>query len=236
MSPRETVALRKDRAADCLERLEQRYPDARCELNFESPFQLLIATILAAQCTDKMVNTVTPALFGRYPDPQALGQADPTDVEKLVRSTGAFRNKARNIRGCSQQLVDHHRGNVPADRDALTALPGVGRKTANVVLGTALDIPAVAVDTHVMRLSGLLRFTRHTKPDAIEQDLCKLLPPDRWARACHLLQFHGRRCCSARSPDCERCVINDLCPAAFKVGKWAKATKKKAQTKKTSKR
>lgn len=227
MSPRETIALRKARAAHCLDRLEQRYPDARCELDFESPFQLLIATILAAQCTDKMVNTVTPKLFARYPDPQALGQADPSAVEKLVHSTGAFRNKARNIRGCSQQLVDRHGGTVPADRDALVALPGVGRKTANVVLGTALGIPAVAVDTHVMRLSGLLRFTRHAKPDPIEQDLCKLLPPERWARACHLLQFHGRRCCSARSPDCERCVINDLCPSAFKAGGRAKATSKK---------
>lgn len=227
MSPRETIALRKERTRECLDRLEQRYPDARCELDFDSPFQLLIATILAAQCTDKMVNTVTPKLFARYPTPAALAGADLAELEKLVHSTGAFRNKAKNIRGCSQQLVDQHGGAVPADREALVALPGVGRKTANVVLGTALGVPAVAVDTHVMRISGLLRFTRHSKPDPIEQDLCKLLPPERWARACHLIQFHGRRCCSARSPDCERCVINDLCPSAFKVSKQKKSTSKK---------
>jgi len=199
-----------------LDRLEVSHPDATLALDFRSPLQLLVALILAAQCTDAKVNEVTPALFRRYRGAADFAAADPEELEGLVKQTGFFRQKARAVRGCCQALVDRFGGQVPDDFDALLGLPGVGRKTANILLGNAFGIPAIGVDTHVGRLAQRLGLTRHTDPDKIEADLAALVPCARQIRFCHLLQYHGRRVCLARKPACPTCTLVDLCPYSDK--------------------
>jgi endonuclease-3 len=213
--PRESRKARIERAAEVFDLLHQEYPDAHCELNFDNPFQLSVATILSAQTTDVRVNMVTPVLFARYPDAHALANAQQEDVEEIVRTTGFFRNKAKNIIGFARGLMAEHGGVVPRTIAELHALPGVGRKTANVVLGNAFDInEGVVVDTHIKRLSTLLRFTREKTPEKIEQDLMKIFPSERWTLLAHLLIWHGRRVCDARKPRCEACVLSHLCPSS----------------------
>jgi endonuclease III len=212
---RESKAAKAARARTILARLKQEYPDARCALDHGDAYQLLVATILSAQCTDARVNLVTPAFFARYPSPEALARADRAEVEDLIRSTGFFRNKTRSLIGMAQALIADHRGEVPRTMEELRVLPGVGRKTANVVLGNAYGInEGVTVDTHVTRLSRLLGLTRHDDPVKIEQDLMQLFPREEWALLSHLLIFHGRQVCIARRPRCPECVLADLCPSA----------------------
>jgi len=203
------------RAPEILTRLLAAYPDASCALDYRNAFQLLCATILSAQCTDVRVNLVTPTLFDRYPTPAALARAKPGDVEAIIKSTGFFRNKAKSLIGMARALVADHGGEVPRTMDELRMLPGVGRKTANVVLGNAYGInEGITVDTHVTRLSRLLGLTRYDDPARIEQDLMPLFPRDHWALVSHLLIFHGRQVCIARRPRCADCVLNDLCPSS----------------------
>jgi len=212
---RESKAAKAERAAEVYDLLAAEYPDAHCELDFDSPFQLAVATILSAQTTDERVNMVTPVLFGRYPDARALASASQEDVEEIVRSTGFFRNKAKNIIGFARGLVAEHGGEVPSDLAALAALPGVGRKTANVILGNAFGVDeGVVVDTHVKRLSTLLGLTTQKTPEKIEQDLMALFPSERWTMLSHLLIWHGRRVCVARRPKCEACAVSHLCPSS----------------------
>jgi endonuclease III len=211
-----TAAL-ATRTKAILDRLDQVYPDADCELDYKNAFELLIATILSAQCTDKRVNSVTPTLFGRYPKAKDLAVAKLPEVEEIIRPTGFFRSKARSITSCAQSLVEHHGGEVPKDFAAATKLKGVGRKTASVVLGHAYGIAeGIAVDTHVLRLSSRLGLTKHDDPVNVEQDLMKLVPGERWIRVTDLLIFHGRRVCEARKPRCGACEIFDLCAWASK--------------------
>ena len=212
---RETAAARAERAGAIFQRLRQEYPDASCALDHEDAYQLLVATILSAQCTDARVNLVTPSFFARYPTPEDLAHADRSEVEELIRSTGFFRNKARSLVGMAQALVAEHRGVVPRSMEELTVLPGVGRKTANVILGNAFGInEGITVDTHVTRLSRLLGLSRHDDPVRIEQDLMALFPREHWALLSHLLISHGRQVCIARRPRCPDCVVADLCPSA----------------------
>ena len=197
---------------EILDRLEKIYPDARCELNYRNAFELLIATILSAQCTDKRVNSVTPQLFARYPTAGDLARAPLPEVEEIIRSTGFFRAKAKSITGCAQALVANHGGEVPRDFDAAVKLKGVGRKTASVVLGHAYGIAeGIAVDTHVLRLTARLGLTKHDDPIHVEQDLMKLVRKERWVKTTDLIIFHGRRTCDARKPRCGECGIFDLC-------------------------
>jgi endonuclease-3 len=203
-------------AADAIYRqLEELYPDAHCELDFRSPYELLAATILSAQCTDKRVNMTTPALFAAYPGPRELAAAPQDDVEAIIKSTGFFRAKAKSLIGMAGALVDRHDAQVPADMDALVRLPGVGRKTANVVLGNAFDINVgVVVDTHVGRLAVRLGLTKETDPIKVEQALMRLFPSERWTMLSHLLIWHGRRMCDARKPRCLECPLAPRCPSA----------------------
>ena len=211
----ESKVAKAERARTILGRLKKEYPDARCALDHGDAYQLLVATILSAQCTDARVNLVTPALFARYPTAQVLAAADPAEVEELIRSTGFFRNKTKCLIGMARALVAGHGGAVPRTMEELRVLPGVGRKTANVVLGNAYGInEGVTVDTHVTRLSRLLGLTRHDDPVKIEQDLMQLFPQEEWALLSHLLIFHGRQVCIARRPRCPACVLADLCPSA----------------------
>jgi endonuclease-3 len=206
---------RKERAGRVYDLLREEYPDAHCELDFVDPFQLGVATILSAQTTDVRVNMVTPELFRRYPDAAALAAARQEDVEDIIRTTGFFRNKARNVIGFARGVMAEHDGEVPSSMKDLAALPGVGRKTANVILGNAFGIDeGVVVDTHVKRLSTLLRFTAETTPEKIEQDLMELFSSDRWTMLSHLLIWHGRRVCDAKKPRCEACVASHLCPSS----------------------
>jgi endonuclease-3 len=201
-----------------LAKLDEGYPEATCALRHENPFQLLIATILSAQCTDVRVNIVTPALFKKYPSPQAFAYATPGELENEIRSTGFFRNKAKSILGASKKIVEEFGGQVPKTMEQLLTLPGVARKTANVVLGTAYSIASgVVVDTHVQRLSGRLDLTRHTDPRKIEQDLMQIIPQDRWILFSHQLIWHGRRVCQARKPRCAECTLEQLCHAKDKT-------------------
>jgi endonuclease-3 len=206
-----TDPLRR-RAGRIVRSLARLYPDAACGLRHADPLQLLVATILSAQCTDARVNQVTPALFARYPDARAFAAADPPELEKLIQSTGFFRNKARNIIGCCRALVQRHGGSVPATMEELVPLPGVGRKTANVVLGDAFGTPGITVDTHVGRLSRRLGLTAETDPVKVERDLMRLVPRKEWTPFSHRLIFHGRQVCHARRPDCAGCGLADLCP------------------------
>jgi endonuclease-3 len=213
--PRESKKAKRARAAEIYELLEEEYPEAHCELDFQNPFQLAVATILSAQTTDVRVNMVTPDLFRRYPDAAALASARQEDVEEIVRTTGFYRNKAKNIIGFARGLMAEHDGVVPKTIEELSALPGVGRKTANVVLGNAFGInEGMVVDTHIKRLSTLLRFTKEKTPEKIEKDLMDIFPSERWTMLAHLLIWHGRRVCDARKPRCEACVISHLCPSS----------------------
>jgi endonuclease III len=215
---RETLAEKKLRTLKLMQKLQQAYPDAHCELNFTNPLQLLIATILSAQSTDKQVNIVTADLFQKYRTAQDFANAPPEELQRDIQRLGFFRNKAKSIRTCAQQLVDLHGGEVPRTMDELTGLAGVGRKTANVVLGNAFGIDSgVVVDTHVTRLSNRLGLSRHDDPEKIEQDLIKLVPKERWTVFSHWLIWHGRRRCFARKPECPGCEVNTLCPSAFRV-------------------
>jgi endonuclease-3 len=202
-------------AAEYYRRLHAAYPDAHCALDHANAYQLLVATILSAQCTDVRVNMVTPALFAKYPNAAALADADRGALETLIKSTGFFRNKAKSLEGMARAVMAQHGGAIPRTMDELTKLPGVGRKTANVILGNAFDINAgVVVDTHVARLSHLMGLTRETDPVKIEQDLIKQFPNAEWTMLSHLLIEHGRRVCIARRPQCGECVLADLCPSA----------------------
>lgn len=212
---RETKVALQARASEILKRLKKRYPDAHCELDHRNAFELLCATILSAQCTDARVNLVTPELFRRYPDAEALAVARPEDVEEIIRSTGFFRNKTKSLIGMANAVVERHGSDIPGSMEQLRVLPGVGRKTANVILGNAFGInEGVTVDTHVARLSQLLRLSRNSDPEGIERDLMALFPQRDWALLSHLLIFHGRRTCIARRPRCDECVLADICPSA----------------------
>jgi endonuclease-3 len=203
----------REQGAAVARRLAKSYPQAHCSLDFASPFQLLIATILSAQCTDKRVNAVTGSLFDRWPTAAALAAASQADVETVVRSTGFFRAKAKNIRGCCQALVERHSGEVPRTLEDLVRLPGVGRKTANVVLGSGFGVPSgVVVDTHVGRISRRLGLTRHADAVKAERDLIAVIPKSHWIVFSHRLIEHGRMVCTARRPRCEDCPLADLCP------------------------
>jgi endonuclease-3 len=212
---RESKRARKARTEKILQRLQEEYPDAHCALVHRSPLELTVATVLSAQCTDKRVNEVTPALFARYPSAAAYAEAPLSELEEMVRSTGFFRNKARSIKGLGQALVTDHGGEVPATMSELVKLPGVGRKTANVVLGNAFGIDeGVVVDTHVGRLSRHLSLTAEKDPVRVEQDLMALVPHSAWTLWAHLLIEHGRQICKARRPECGECVLADICPSA----------------------
>ncbi len=212
---RESKKARTERAARVYDLLHEEYPDAHCELDYVDAYQLAVATILSAQTTDVRVNMVTPVLFERYPTVEALANAQQEDVEEIVRSTGFFRNKAKNIIGFARAVMADHDGVVPRSLDELAALPGVGRKTANVILGNAFGIDeGVVVDTHVKRLSARLAFTAYDDPVKVEQELMTLFPRERWTMLSHLLIWHGRRVCDARSPRCEACIVSGLCPSS----------------------
>ncbi len=202
------------RARKILRVLEETYPDARCELEFADPFQLLCATVLSAQCTDVRVNSVTPELFRRYPDPTEMAAADPQELELIIRSTGFYRSKAASLMGLAQLIVAEHGAEVPAELQALTQLPGVGRKTANVVLGNAFDIPGITVDTHVGRLSRRMGFTVHDDPVKVEHDLMSIFPRKTWTQMSHVMIWHGRRRCHSRKPACGACPVVRWCPSA----------------------
>ena len=211
---REAGAALARRVEEILARLKLEYPDAQCALDYRNPYELLVATILSAQCTDVRVNLVTPAFFARYPTAARLASAGRGEVEELIRSTGFFRNKAKSLIGMAQALVERHGGEVPREMEELRVLPGVGRKTANVVLGNAFGInEGVTVDTHVARLSMLLKLTRQKTPEKIERDLMALVPREDWTLFSHLLIWHGRRVCIARRPRCGECVVSRLCPS-----------------------
>jgi endonuclease-3 len=217
---RESRAKLQSRTIEIIARLKKLYPDAHCELDFRNPYELTAATILSAQCTDVRVNMVTPEFFRRWPTPYALAQAKQSDVEEVIRSTGFFRNKAKSLIGMAQAVVANHEGEIPRTMAELRPIPGIGRKTANCVLGNAYGLSeGITVDTHVLRLSRLLRLSRETDPEKLEQDLMKLVPREDWAMISHLLIWHGRRICIANRPKCEECVLNDICPSAFKVGR-----------------
>jgi endonuclease-3 len=212
---RESGRARRQRAAEILARLRQTYPEVRLALDFQNPLQLVMATVLAAQCTDERVNQVTPALFRRYPTARDYAAADILELEEMVRTTGFFRNKARALKNLGTALAAEHGGQVPASLELLVALPGVGRKTANVVLGNAFGLnEGVAVDTHVQRLSRRLFLTEETDPEKIERDLMAVLPREEWTRFALLLQDHGRKICKARKPECAICPVANLCPSA----------------------
>jgi endonuclease-3 len=201
-------------ATPVIDRLERAHPDAACALTHEDPFQLLVATILSAQCTDARVNLVTPELFRRYPDAAAMSRATQADLEKLVRTTGFFRNKSKSIRGASERLIEAFGGTVPRTMDELLTLPGVARKTANVVLGVGHGLAeGIVVDTHVARVSRRLGLSRARNAVEIERELMQKVPRDKWILFSHLLIFHGRRVCTARKPECEACVVLELCPS-----------------------
>ena len=194
-----------------MEELDRLYPDAECSLKYEDPLQLLISTRLSAQCTDARVNMVTPALFARFPDCKAFAEADVSEIEEYIKSTGFYRAKAQNIKDCYIALLERHGGQVPDTMEELTALAGVGRKTANLVLGDAFGKPSYVVDTHCIRLCGRLGLTDHTDPTKIEMDLRKILPPERSGRFCHQIVLHGRAVCNARKPDCQNCTLREAC-------------------------
>ena len=212
---RESGKAKRARSLEIIARLRAAYPDTRLALNFETPLQLLVATVLAAQCTDERVNMVTPALFRRYPTAHDYAAADLAELEEMVRTTGFYRNKARAVKGLGQALVERYDGEVPASMEALQGLPGVGRKTANVVLGSAFGLrEGIVVDTHVQRLSRRLGLTEETDPEKIERDLLPLVPREDWTVFGYLMQDHGRQTCKARKPLCGACPVAELCPSA----------------------
>ncbi len=209
-------ALSQAPVLETLFELKKKYPDAHCALDHSNPFELLVATILSAQCTDDRVNKVTPALFANYPGPVDLSKAQLQDVERLIMSTNFYKNKSKNLIAMAQMLVDRYQCEVPMEMDQLVQLPGVGRKTANVVLGNAFNISSgIVVDTHVGRLSQRLGWTKHKDPVKTEQDLIKLIPKADWVLVAHLLIYHGRKTCKARNPDCQNCFLFDRCPKRY---------------------
>jgi endonuclease-3 len=215
---RESSASRRGRARTLVRNLERAYPDAACALRFTTPLELLVATILAAQCTDERVNQVTATLFRKYRRAEDYAAAAPGTFEGEIRSTGFFRAKTRSVLGMARALVEHHGGEVPRTLEALTALPGVGRKTANVVLGNAFGVPGIAVDTHVFRVTQRLGLAKADDPEEIESQLTEVIPRPGWTRFCHLIQAHGRRVCLARTPACPACPVRALCPWPGKTG------------------
>lgn len=205
----------RDRIPEIVRRLREAHPDARCALDHRTPLELLVATILSAQCTDERVNQVTPALFEKYPTAAAFAAAERAELEEAIRSTGFFRQKAKYLQEACEVIAHEYEGEVPADMASLLELPGVARKTANVVLGVAFEIAdGIVVDTHVKRLAQRLALSEETNPDKIERDLMALVPREDWIDLAHLLIFHGRRVCQARKPDCPSCPLNDICPSA----------------------
>ncbi len=210
--------------AELIARLRATYPDAHCELDYETPIQLLAATILSAQCTDVRVNMTTPALFARFPTAEALAGADPVEMEELVRPTGFYRQKARYIREAAARILTEFGGEVPSEMDDLLTLPGVARKTANVVRGEIFGLSdGITVDTHIKRLAARLSLTTATDPVKVERDLMAIIPRESWREIAHLLIWHGRRLCTARKPACGECPLNDICPSAFMPGDWRPA-------------
>ena len=209
----ESLKSKKSRAEKIFDRLDLQYTMEKTALKYKTPFQLLIATILSAQCTDKQVNTVTPALFKKYKTPADFINAPISDIEDAIRPTGFFRNKTKLIKGCCHGLVDLYNGKVPGTMEEMIKLPGVGRKTANCVLGAAFDVPGVVVDTHVKRLAIRMGFSENSNPDKIEEDIMKILPKERWRRFSDILIYHGREVCNARKPAHERCAVAELCPS-----------------------
>lgn len=207
-----------ERAPEILNILKKAYPDATCELNFKNPLELLVATILSAQCTDVRVNEVAPKLFAKYKTAKDYAKANVVDLEAIIRPTGFFRNKARSIQDCCMQLTMEHSGEVPKEMEKLVKLAGVGRKTANVVRAYAYGMPGIICDTHVLRLTERLELTKNKDPDKVEQDIAKLLPEKDWTAFSSSIVFHGRRCCYARSPACPSCPILKLCPFGQKEG------------------
>ncbi|MBN2808782.1 MAG: endonuclease III [Deltaproteobacteria bacterium] len=214
---KETLAQRRVRVKDLILALSRLYPLATCGLIYHNPLELLVAVILSAQCTDVRVNLVTPALFARYPEVKALAEASLSELEEAIRSTGFFRHKAKNIQLCAQALLSRHAGRIPSSLAEMVKLPGVGRKTANVVLAELYGVPGVVVDTHVKRLSCLLGLTESEDPVKIEQDLMKVVPQAAWNLFSHLLIYHGRNLCPARRPACEECPLIKLCPHGRKL-------------------
>ncbi|MEW6875502.1 endonuclease III [Trueperella pyogenes] len=206
----------REQVAEILARLAREYPDAGCALNFTNPFELLVATILSAQTTDARVNQVTPQLFARFPDPVALAEATLSELEEILHPLGFFRAKARSLSGVGRALVEVHDGVVPRTLEELVALPGVGRKTANVVLGNAFGVPGITVDTHVGRLTRRWGWTKQTDPVKAERELMDVMPREEWTMDCHRIIFHGRQVCHSRRPECGACVLADVCPSAEK--------------------
>ncbi|MEW6945142.1 endonuclease III [Trueperella pyogenes] len=206
----------REQVAEILARLAREYPDAECALNFTNPFELLVATILSAQTTDARVNQITPQLFARFPDPVALAGATLSELEEILHPLGFFRAKARSLSGVGRALVEVHDGVVPRTLEELVALPGVGRKTANVVLGNAFGIPGITVDTHVGRLTRRWGWTKQTDPVKAERELMDVMPWEEWTMDCHRIIFHGRQVCHSRRPECGACVLADVCPSAEK--------------------
>jgi endonuclease-3 len=237
---RESEAARRARAREIVKRLEQAYPDAACALEHRNPFELLVATILSAQCTDKMVNQVTPRLFGRFRNAQALADAPPSEVERIIQPTGFFRQKAKSIQAAARDIVERFGGTVPGTLEELVTLRGVGRKTANVVLGDAFGVPGLTVDTHMTRVNRRLGLTRHEDPLKIERDLMALVPRESWTVYSHRVIHHGRVCCEARRPQCERCPLRDLCPwpdsRAARAGPVRKAARRAAPRRRSGRR
>ncbi len=213
--PKETLQSKQQRAEEIIRRLYKMYPASACSLLHVDPFQLLVATILSAQCTDERVNKVTPELFRRWRTPEAMAKAPLNELIDVIRSTGFFNHKAKNIIAASEMIVSRYGGRMPDSMEALIELPGVGRKTANVILGVAYHQPAIVVDTHVGRISKHLGFTRQTNPDKIETDLQKILPQEHWIKWNHMIIDHGRAVCTARNPRCTECGLCDLCPGPF---------------------
>lgn len=205
------------RAEQIADVLDVHFPQARCALHYRTPLQLLLATILSAQCTDVRVNLVTPGLFAKYPAPEDFASAPPGELEQDIRSTGFFNNKAKSIRSCCCELIERHGGEVPVGMEELSALPGVGRKTASVVRANAFGLPGITVDTHFQRIMQRLGLTQEQDPERIEFDIGSLLPPERWSQFCHAVILHGRKTCKARKPDCAACPLQTLCPTA---GQW----------------
>ncbi|MGV4348797.1 endonuclease III [Trueperella pyogenes] len=206
----------REQVAEILARLAREYPDAECALNFTNPFELLVATILSAQTTDARVNQITPQLFARFPDPVALAGATLSELEEILHPLGFFRAKARSLSGVGRALVEVHDGVVPRTLEELVALPGVGRKTANVVLGNAFEVPGITVDTHVGRLTRRWGWTKQTDPVKAERELMDVMPREEWTMDCHRIIFHGRQVCHSRRPECGACVLADVCPSAEK--------------------
>jgi len=211
---RESLKNKKNRISKIVSILKKEYPDSKCSLIYEDPFQLLVATILSAQCTDERVNKVTSIVFKEYPDAQAFSKLSVKKIGKLIYSTGFYNNKAKNIKKMSDIVWNKYSGNIPEDINMLVDLPGVGRKTANVVLGNVFNVPSLVVDTHVTRITNLLKFVKTKNAVLIEKELCKIVDAENWSIFAHLLIDHGRKICIANRPKCNDCVLNDLCPSS----------------------